>query len=301
MLNTFMSPVNYATLATEQRNPKSTQLDFLSVRAFVRLMNREDARVLQAVSKAQGSISQAILLIAKHMKSGGRLFFVGAGTSGRLGVLEAAECPPTFNTSPTLIQAIMAGGAAAVFRSKEGSEDSQTAAATLVRRKIRRNDVVVGVAASGVTPFVKTALKRSRAQKAKTILVTCNPLARETVDVRIVLPTGPEVLTGSTRLKAGTACKMALNMLTTGAMIQLGKVYGNRMVDLQPKSHKLVERGLRLLQDLTGCSRREAQRLFRKARGHVKVAVVMAQKKLSYSEASKRLSKSDGYLRKALA
>lgn len=295
-----MSQVNYAALATEQSHPKSGNLDQLSPRALVRLMNREDRQALKAVARAQGPIAQAILLIAAHMKTGGRLFFVGAGTSGRLGVVEAAECPPTFNTPPGLIQAIMAGGPSAVFRSKEGAEDSEMDAAAAVRRKVRRGDIVVGIAASGVTPFVRTALRVSRMRGARTILVTCNPSVRERVDVKIPLATGAEVLTGSTRLKAGTTCKMTLNMLTTGAMVQLGKVYGNRMVDLQPKSKKLVARGIRLIRDLTGCSQAEAERLFQQARGRIKTAVVMAQKGLSYPSARRRLADVNGYLRKAL-
>src|SRR5579872_5849903 len=201
------SPVNYAALATEQRHPKSENLDRLSPLAIVRLMNREDARVLKAVARAQSSIAEAIKLIVRQMKAGGRLHFIGAGTSGRLGVLEAAECPPTFNTPPEMIQAIMAGGLGAVFRSKEGAEDSEKEAIAAVKQKVRPGDVVVGIAASGVTPFVRTALKFSRQRNARTILLTCNPRVREMVDIKIALSTGPEILTGSTRLKAGTACK----------------------------------------------------------------------------------------------
>ena len=258
------------------------------------------ARYSEAVRRAESPIARAIRLIARYMKAGGRLHFIGAGTSGRLGVMEAAECPPTFNTPPAMIQAIMAGGPGAVFRSKEGAEDSEKNAAAAIKRKVRSGDVVVGIAASGVTPFVRTALIRSRRRGAKTILITCNPLAREPVDIKIALATGPEVLTGSTRLKAGTACKMALNILTTGTMIQLGKVYGNRMVDLQPKSRKLIARGIRLIRDLTGLSQTDAERLFHEARGRVKVAIVMARKKLSYTRANRRLAGVGGYLRKAL-
>jgi len=295
-----MSRVNYAVLTTEQSHPKSGDLDLLSPRAFVRLMNREDARVLKAVSRAERPLARAIVLIARQLKTGGRLFFIGAGTSGRLGILEAAECPPTFNTPPELIQAVMAGGPSAVFRSKEGAEDSEREAAAAVRRKVRRGDVVVGIAASGVTPFVRAALKHGRARGAKTLLITCNPGVRQAVDIKIALATGPEILTGSTRLKAGTACKIALNILTTGAMVQLGKVYGNRMVDLQPKSRKLVARGIRLIRDLTGRTENDAQRLFREARGRVKVAIVMARKQLGYPAALRRLADAGGYLRKAL-
>src|SRR5258706_5465308 len=203
--------MNYADLSTEKVNARSRGLDRLTPSQIVQLMNQEDMQVLRAIARARPAIARAIRLIESSLRRGGRLFFVGAGTSGRLGVIEAAECPPTFGTPPSLIQAVMAGGKSAVFRSKEGSEDSEKEAKSAVRRiGVNRNDVVVGIAPSGVTPFVRSALKAAKHRKAQTILLMCNPkpppgLAR----VVIALQTGPEVLAGSTRLKAGTACKMA--------------------------------------------------------------------------------------------
>ncbi len=297
-----MRTMNYASLSTEKVNVRSASLDRLSSAQMVRLMNREDAQVLRAIAQASAAIARAIELTSGALREGGRLFFVGAGTSGRLGVIEAAECPPTFGTPPTLIQAVMAGGKAAVFRSKEGAEDSEREAVSAVRRfGVGKKDVVVGIAASGVTPFVKSALQAAKRRKAKTILITCNPkpspgLAR----VVISLHTGPEVLTGSTRLKAGSACKMALNILTTASMVRLGKVYGNRMVDLQTKSRKLVERGIRLIRDVGRTSEKDARRLFKQSRGHVKAAIVMARKNVSYLKAVENLKKAEGFLRKVL-
>ena len=293
-----MTSVNYSTLSTEQIYAGSRSLDRLSPSQIVHLMNREDRKVLAAIDGAGSRIARAIGLISDAFRQGGRLFFVGAGTSGRLGVLEAAECPPTFNTKPDQVQAIMAGGKPAVFRSREGAEDSEPAARAAVLKRVRKGDVVVGVAASGVTPFVRSALLSAHRRKARTVLVTCNPHPPRVAEVTIVLRTGPEILTGSTRLKAGTACKMVLNMLTTASLVQVGKVYGNRMVDLQPKSRKLVERGVRLIRELGQVSEVDARRLFKKARGHVKTAIVMARKKMSYREAERALERAEGFLRK---
>jgi N-acetylmuramic acid 6-phosphate etherase len=236
------------------------------------------------------------------LRAKGRLFFVGAGTSGRLGVIEAAECPPTFGTPPALVQSIMAGGRMAVFRSKEGSEDSESAGVQEVSRRVRRGDVVIGIAASGVTPFVRAALQKARSLGARTILVTCHadPSQKRFAEIVIGLKTGPEVLTGSTRLKAGTACKMVLNMLTTASMVQVGKVYGHWMVDLQPKSKKLVARGRHLTERLGGVSPREAERLFRAADRQVKVAILMARRGLSRTQAINALKKVNGFLGKAI-
>jgi N-acetylmuramic acid 6-phosphate etherase len=260
-------------------------------------MNREDRKVLVAVRQASPRIAWAVGLIVGAFRQGGRLIFVGAGTSGRLGVIEAAECPPTFNIKPGQVQAIMAGGEPAVFRSKEGAEDSEEEAMSACRRVgVGRKDVVVGVAASGVTPFVRAALRFARGRKARTVLVTCNPRFPRIAEVTIALRTGPEILAGSTRLNAGTACKMVLNMLTTASLVQMGKVYGNRMVDLQPKSHKLVERGVRLIRELGGVRDRDARRLMKEARGHVKTAIVMARKKLSRPRAQDALKRADGFL-----
>jgi N-acetylmuramic acid 6-phosphate etherase len=297
-----MGLLNYGRLPTEQFNPRSKQLDRLSPLQIVRLMNHEDRQVLTAIDRAQASIARAVQLITEALASDGRLFFVGAGTSGRLGVIEAAECPPTFGTPPSLIQAVMAGGRQAVFRSKEGSEDSEKEAVFAIRRlRVGRKDVVVGIAASGVTPFVRSALIAARRQKAGTVLLTCNPHSpKNLADVVIALQTGPEVLAGSTRLKAGTACKMTLNMLTTASMVQLGKVYGNRMVDLEPKSRKLTERGIRLVRELGETNDSEARRLFKESHAHVKAAIVMARKKISYTQAMNELAQARGFLKDAL-
>jgi N-acetylmuramic acid 6-phosphate etherase len=264
-------------------------------------MSREDARAVRAVARQRRQIGRAIELMTRSVRRGGRLFFVGAGTSGRLGVLEAAECPPTFSTAPSLVQAFIAGGRAAVFRSREGAEDDRRSARQAMRRRVRRGDVVVGIAASGVTPFVDEALRRAAAGKARTILITGHPRAAIPADVRIVLAVGPEVLTGSTRLKTGTATKLVLNMLTLGTMVRLGKTYGHHMVDLHPGSVKLRARAIAILRGLTGRSESAASALLRAAQGHVKLAVLMGRTGLSYPAARRRLSQSRGHLRKALA
>jgi N-acetylmuramic acid 6-phosphate etherase len=227
---------------------------------------------------------------------------VGAGTSGRLGVLEAAECPPTFGTPPGLVRAVMAGGRASVFRAAEGAEDDGRAGAREARRHARRGDVVVGVAASGVTPFVRAALATARARGAVTVLVTCNPtVGRAAARVVVALAVGPEVLAGSTRLKAGTATKLALNTLTTAAFVRLGKVYGNRMVDLQPRSAKLRARARRLVAELGGVSDPAAARLLAAAGGRAKPAIVMARLGVGRREAARRLASAGGILRRALS
>jgi len=297
-----MGPVDYGKLPTEQVLPRSLSLDRLSPLQIVRLMNAEDRRVSKAVAQAAPRIAGAVRRITAALKQGGRLIFVGAGTSGRLGVIEAAECPPTFNTPPAMVQAIMAGGRPAVFRSKEGIEDSEIEAASACRRiGVGKRDVVVGIAASGVTPFVHAALKSAKSRKAHAVLITCNPRAPKVLaDIVIALRTGPEVLSGSTRLKAGTACKMVLNMLTTASMVRLGKVYGNRMVDLQPKSRKLVERGVRLIREVGRVDEQVALRLLKEARGHAKTAIVMARNGCSYNQATKLLARAKGFLREAL-
>lgn len=294
--------VDFARLATEKPNPRSRNLDLLSTARLVALINREDKKTIEAVGRARPAIVKAVNLIAASFEKKGRLFLCGAGTSGRLCVLEAAECPPTFNTWPGQVQALMAGGMAAVFQSKEGAEDNAALARSAMRRQVKRGDVVVGVAASGVTPFTLASLTTGRSRGAKTILISCNPLPghRRLADVVIPLRTGPEVLSGSTRLKAGTATKMVLNILTTASMVRVGKVYGNWMVDLQPKSKKLVARGLRLIQRLGGVSEKEAGKLFKKAGRSVKLAVVMARLNLPVPAARAVLERHSGSLRKAL-
>ena len=284
-------------LITERPNRASRDLDRLSPVRVARLMNREDRRAVAAVGRVAPRIAAAVALVTRALSAGGRLFFVGAGTSGRLGVLEAAECPPTFGTPPRLVQAIMAGGRGAVFRSREGAEDDAVAAARVVRARVRAGDVVVGVSASGVTPFVRAALAAAAAQGAATVLVACNPRrsVRVRADIVVALAPGPEVLAGSTRLKAGTATKLVLNTLTTASMARLGKVYGNRMVDLQPRSHKLRERALRLVMELGGVSRPRARRLLA-AGGGVRVAIVMARTDRSAPDARRALRDAGHFL-----
>jgi N-acetylmuramic acid 6-phosphate etherase len=298
------SRIRYARLATERANSRSRALDRMTPGAIAALMNREDRRAVAAVGRVRREIAAAVKLVVAALARGGRLFFVGAGTSGRLGVIEAAECPPTFGTPPRLVQAIIAGGRGAVFRSREGAEDDGRAARRAVRRRVRRGDVVVGISASGVTPFVQAGLTAARRQGAATVLVACNAEgvrgARSAAKLRVVPLTGPEVLAGSTRLKAGTATKLVLNTLTTAAMTGLGRVYGNRMIDLQPKSAKLYERALRLITDLGGVSRGRARAALKASRGRVRVAIVMAKSGGSAVEAARALAAAGGSLRLAL-
>ena len=298
------SRIRYARLATERANSRSRALDRMTPGAIAALMNREDRRAVAAVGRVRREIASAVKLVVAALARGGRLFFVGAGTSGRLGVIEAAECPPTFGTPPRLVQAIIAGGRGAVFRSREGAEDNGRAARRAVRRRVRRGDVVVGISASGVTPFVRAGLAAARRQGAATVLVACNAEgvrgARSAARLRVVPLTGPEVLAGSTRLKAGTATKLVLNTITTAAMTGLGRVYGNRMIDLQPRSAKLYERALRLVTDLGGVSRGRARTALKASRGRVRVAIVMAKSGRSAIEAARALAAAGGSLRVAL-
>jgi len=298
------SRIRYARLATERANSRSRALDRMTPGAIAALMNREDRRAVAAVGRVRREIASAVKLVVAALARGGRLFFVGAGTSGRLGVIEAAECPPTFGTPPRLVQAIIAGGRGAVFRSREGAEDDGRSARRAVRRRVRRGDVVVGISASGVTPFVRAGLAAARGQGAATVLVACNAEgvrgARSAAGLRVVPLTGPEVLAGSTRLKAGTATKLVLNTITTAAMTGLGRVYGNRMIDLQPRSAKLYERALRLVTDLGGVSRGRARTALKASRGRVRVAIVMAKRGENAIEAARALAAAGGSLRVAL-
>jgi N-acetylmuramic acid 6-phosphate etherase len=268
----------YGQLLTERSARASRSLDRMSALEIARLMNREDQTAVRAVRRALPAVARAVDRSVAALASGGRLFFVGAGTSGRLGVLEAAECPPTFGTPPSLVQAIMAGGRAAVFRSREGAEDDPRAAARAVRARVRRGDVVVGVSASGVTPFVRAALAAARQRGAATVMIACNPRKHGGGAASLIaLASGPEVVAGSTRLKAGTATKLVLNILTTATMARLGRVYGNRMIDLIPRSAKLRDRALRLVQELAGVSRPAATRALAVAGDRVRLAVVVAR------------------------
>ncbi len=293
----------YANLPTEQNNPRSRRIDEISIEQALSLISREDQSVPRAVAKVRPQMAKAVKLIVSSLKNSGRLFFAGAGTSGRLGVLEAAECPPTFSTPPSMVQAVIAGGPKAVFESQEGAEDNEKKGHSLFLKKIKRNDILVGIAASGVTPFVRGAFRAAKKKGLKTILVTCNPkMKKDSFTDCVIAPyVGPEVITGSTRLKAGTATKLVLNMLTVTSMIQLGKVYQNWMVDLQPKSKKLVFRGLRFIEALGKVSPQEAEKLYTASQKKVKSAIVMARKGCDYKTAQAKLKKSNGFLKKALS
>jgi N-acetylmuramic acid 6-phosphate etherase len=299
-----MARIRYERLATERANAASADLDRMSPLAIARLMNGEDARAVRAVGRVLPDVKTAVEMIVASLRGGGRLFFFGAGTSGRLGVLEAAECPPTFGTPRTLVQAIMAGGRSSVFRSREGAEDDARAAARAVRARVRARDVVVGVSASSVTPFVRSALECARRTGARTILVTCNPIAGgargRVADVVVAPNPGPEVLAGSTRLKAGTATKLVLNMLTTASMARLGRVHGNRMIDLEPRSAKLRERGARLVHELGGVALPSARRVLAQSGGRVRVAIVVARTGWTPARARRALREASGSLRAVL-
>ncbi len=292
--------ISFHRLPTEQPLPASRRLDRLPPLALLRLMSREDRRAVRAVERQHDPIARAIRLIADALRRGGRLVFVGAGTSGRLGVLEAAECPPTFSTPPVLVQAMMAGGRSAVFRSREGAEDDREAGRRAARNRVRAGDVVVGIAASGVTPFVDAALRTVTARGAHTILITGNPHSPIRATVRIPLTVGPELLAGSTRLKLGTATKLVLNMLTLGTMVRLGKTYGHWMVDVRPASRKLLARALRLVARLAPCSLRTAREALRRSRGSVKAAVLITRDGLTVAQAHRLLAQHHGSLREAL-
>lgn len=274
------SSLLYRRLPTEQPHPNRRVLDQLSTVQRLGMMHQEDARAVRAVGRALPQIARAVELIAASLRLGGRLCFVGAGTSGRLGVLEAAECPPTFGIEPERIQAVMAGGPQAVFHSQEDAEDRRDAARADIRRRVRAGDVVIGISASGVTPFVDGALRTARALKAHTVLITCHPRSPIRAEIRIALAVGPELLAGSTRLKAGTATKLVLNMLTLGSMARWGRTHGHLMVDVKPTSRKLQARAVRIIQELARCSEARAVTALKAARGHVKVAALMASEDL---------------------
>ncbi len=291
-------------LITEARNPASEEIDGKTTEEILRVINTEDKKVAFAVELEISFITQAVEILVAAFKNGGRLFYIGAGTSGRLGVLDAAECPPTFGTNPKLIQGIIAGGTQALTRAQEGSEDStEDGAQDLLARGFNEKDVLCGIAASRRTPYVVAAIKKARELGAKTIFVTCNPRSELNleVDVAICPVVGPEVVMGSTRLKAGTATKLVLNMLTTAAMIRLGKVYGNMMVDLQMNSRKLEERSKRSVMMVTGVDYEHAEKILKEAKGHVKTALVMILAGVDADEARQRLQESAGFVRRAIA
>ena len=290
-------------LPTEQINPVSLAVDKAPVPDIVDMMLAEDRKVLSAVQREREHIVHGIQIIVQALRKGGRILLIGAGTSGRLGVLEAAEMPPTFGTSPSLVQALMAGGQTAFFRAKEGVEDNyEEGARSVARLRISRKDVLIGVSASGMTQFVRGGLTRARKSGAKIIFVTCWPKSelQAVVDLVIAPAVGPEIIAGSTRLKAGTATKLVLNMLTTISMIKVGKTYGNLMVDVQTGSEKLKDRARRILGVVTGLEHDEADKLLRRARWNVKVAIVMQKTRTTYAQAMKKLRGADDSIRDAI-
>jgi len=288
---------------TEKRNPHTLEIDSLSALEIVRLINAEDHKPALAVKKELSKIARASQMAAKTLQSGGRIIYIGAGTSGRLGVLDAAECPPTFGTDPERIRGIIAGGYRTLIRSQEGVEDDYKAAAADLRKaKLNQKDLLIALAASKRTPYVFGGLEYAGKVGCKTIFIYCNPNFRSRInaDLEICPRVGPEVITGSTRMKAGTAQKMVLNMISTAAMIKLGKVYQNLMVDLQATSQKLVERSKRTIMLVTGADYRTAEAYLKKSGGSVKTALVMILKEASRREAEQRLRKAGGFVRKAL-
>ena len=290
-------------LPTEAINPDTLAIDRMPTLDVIDQMVAEDRKVVAAVQRERVRIAHGIDIITGALKKGGRLFLVGAGTSGRLGILEAAEMPPTFGTPPTLVQGIMAGGQEAVFRAREGVEDNfEEGARIIARLRVSRRDVVIGVSASGITQFVRGALTAARKKNARIIFVTCWPATelQNFVDLLIAPAVGPEVIAGSTRLKAGTATKLVLNMLTTISMIRMGKTYGNLMVDVQTGSEKLKDRARRILTMVTGVDLEPANHLLREAKWNVKAAIVMQKAGLTYAQAIRRLRKADDSIREVL-
>jgi len=293
----------WQSLPTEAINPHTLAIDKLPAASIVDLMLAEDRKMLTAVQRERDRIALGADILAKSLRKGGRIVFVGAGTSGRLGVLESAEMPPTFGTDSDIVQAIMAGGKGAILRAKEGSEDNYEEGARQIHRlQLTKTDVVIGVSASGMTSFVRGALTSARQVGARIIFVTCDPRTelQTFVDLTIAPAVGPEVIAGSTRLKAGTATKLVLNMLTTAAMIRIGKTYGNLMVDVQTNSDKLRDRAHRIVQIATGLEGDDADKLLKKANWNVKAAIVMQKTGLSHGKALTRLRKAKDQVRDAI-
>lgn len=289
---------------TEQRNPRTERIDVASSLEIVDLLHAEDVLVPQAVHAVREAIARAIDLVVAAFAAGGRLVYVGAGTSGRLGVLDAAECPPTFGTAPELVVGVIAGGYPALVKSAEGAEDDVNAGmAAMDTARVSPADVVVGIAASGTTPYVRAALSRAQTIGARTVIVSCSPppkLLVDTCDVVIVPAVGPEALTGSTRLKAGTATKLVLNAISTGAMIRSGRAYGNLMVDLMALSEKLRDRGERIVMEAGGVDRAQAREAIAAAGGSVKVAIVMVKAGVGKQAAEQKLAAAGGLVRRAV-
>ncbi|GAA3409033.1 N-acetylmuramic acid 6-phosphate etherase [Paenibacillus hodogayensis] len=295
--------VSLERLITERQNERTLHIDQASTTGMLELINNEDQLVAAAVRKAIPQIAQAVDTIVERFRKGGRLIYVGAGTSGRLGILDASECPPTFGTDPAMVQGIIAGGDTAIRKAVEGAEDNEAlGAADMELCQIGERDTVVGIAASGRTPYVIGAMKRARTAGAAVICVCNNPNSAmgEHADIAIEAVVGPEAVLGSTRLKAGTAQKMILNMLTTASFIQMGKVYGNLMVDLQATNFKLVNRAKKIIQTATGAPEETIERVFRETGGDVKTATVMIATNTPYAKSKSLLEKADGFVRGAI-
>lgn len=291
-------------LTTEGYHPQSANLDLMSIAEIVRLMNEDDVKIPLAIAKVLPEIEQAIEVVIHALKNGGRLFYVGAGTSGRIGLLDAVECPPTFSTSPKLVQAILAGGSDAVMVAIEGAEDNLTLGkVALEKQKLSAADVVIGIAASGRTPFVKGALLYAQQIGAQTISLASNPqsIISAHADIAIEVITGPEILTGSTRLKAATAHKQILNMITTTTMIKLGKVYKNLMVDVHASNYKLRERAKKIVCEATNVSYEQAENILEQTNYQVKLAIVMLLTNTTLDNAQTLLAQSEGHVRTAVA
>ena len=294
---------DFSRCLTEQRNPRTMHLDAVPLREALAIVNDEDATIAGVVRREIERIAQAVELIVERRRRDGRIYFVGAGTSGRLGVIEAAEQTPTLDVPDPIYRAIIAGGPECVFRSSEGAEDDSSDGATQIRSAgVREQDVVIGLAASGTTPFVHGALGEGRARRAGRILVVCNltGVPADAADVTIALLVGPEVITGATRLRAATACKMVLNMMTIGTMLQTGKIYENLSVDVPKRSDKLVARAMRIVRTLTDASDAEARSALEAADFRAKIAVVMIRRGVDRAEAERILARADGFLRRAL-
>src|SRR5213594_3087614 len=289
---------------TEQRNPRTQRIDIASTLEIVDLLNAEDATVAGAVHAVRAALARALDLVVEAFRRGGRLVYVGAGTSGRLGVLDASECPPTFGTPPDMVVGVIAGGYQALIKSIEGAEDDVNAGmAAMDDARVTPADVVVGIAASGTTPYVRAALSRAQTIGAKTVLVSCSDPPKQladTCDVLILPKVGPEALTGSTRMKAGTATKLVLNTISTGAMIRRGRAYGNLMVDLMTLSDKLRDRGQRIVMEVAGVDREAARRIIEAAGGSVKLAIVMAKTGQDHDAARRTIDAAGGFVRKAI-
>ena len=300
---TIDTPNTRGHLLTEQVNANSANLDRLSTLELVDLFNKEDVNTLNAIAGAKQELADAIDTIADSLRKGGRLFYIGAGTSGRLGVLDAAECPPTFCTPPELVQGLLAGGAGALVKSSEGLEDiASDGAQAMIDNNIGQYDVVVGITAGGTTPYVHGAIESANQRGAKTVFIACVPANQvaSIADIDIRLPVGAEIVSGSTRLKSGTVTKMALNILSTGTMVKLGKVYGNRMVDVAVTNTKLLDRALQMIQDLTQLERAAASTLLEASCRSVKVALLMHWTKVDRSQAEATLAQHHGQLRASI-